>query len=138
MKRQITCIVCPRGCTITLQVKGRRIVRIAGSPCRHGREYATKEFYSTERMLTSTVIVKGGRRRLVPVRSSKPIAKGKMLKCMNVLAALRVKAPVRAGQRLVADILRSGADIIATRPVPWASRSAGELAEKARSFASLR
>jgi CxxC motif-containing protein len=71
-------------------------------------------------MLTSTVLVKGGRLRLVPVRSSRPIAKGKMLKCMNVLASLRVQAPVRAGQRLVPDILRSGADIIATRSVPRA------------------
>ena len=118
MKRQITCIVCPTGCTITLQVKGRRILRIMGAPCRHGREYAAKEFHSPERMLTSTVLVRGAGRRLVPVRSSKPVAKGKILKCMNVLASLKVEAPVRIGQVLVRNILRSGADIIATGSVP--------------------
>jgi CxxC motif-containing protein len=116
-KRQLVCIVCPMGCTINLQAKGKRIVGMRGMRCPHGRQYARKEFLSPERMLTSTVRVKGGRLRLVPVRSSRPIAKGKILQCMNKLARLEVEAPIRAGQVIVKNILRSGADIVATRNV---------------------
>ena len=89
--------------------------------CPHGRRYARKEFLCPERVLTTTVRVKGGRLRLVPVRSSGPIAKAKILRCMNRLSRLQVQAPVRAGQILARNILRSGADIIATRSVSVSS-----------------
>jgi CxxC motif-containing protein len=105
------------GCTIVLEAQGREIRRLAGVGCRHGRQYARKEFLAPERMLTSTVRVKGGRARMAPVRSSRPIAKGKILHCMDRLARLEVEAPVRAGQVVVRNILRSGADIIVTRRV---------------------
>ena len=117
-KRQLVCIVCPQGCTIKVKANGKRIKAIEGMRCAHGRRYARKEFLSPERMLTTTVRVKGGRLRLVPVRSSGPIAKAKILRCMNRLSRLQVEAPVRSGQVLVKNILRSGADIIATRSVP--------------------
>jgi CxxC motif-containing protein len=117
-KRQLVCIVCPLGCTIKVKASGKRIRGLEGMRCAHGRRYARKEFLSPERMLTTTVRVKGGRLRLVPVRSSGPIAKAKILRCMNRLARLEVAAPVRLGQVLVENVLRSGADIIATRSVP--------------------
>ena len=113
----MVCIVCPMGCAITVKAKGRQITQLAGMRCAHGRRYARKEFLAPERMLTSTVRVKGGRTRMAPVRSSKPIAKGKILRCMDRLARLEVEAPVRAGQVVVKNILRSGADIVATRGV---------------------
>jgi CxxC motif-containing protein len=90
---------------------------LEGARCKHGKEYARKEFHFPERTLTSTVRVKGGRLRLVPVRTSRPIAKGKMLRCMGLLARLEVKAPILRGEVLLKNIARSGADVIATRSV---------------------
>lgn len=119
--RQLICIVCPMGCTIEVKANGRQIRAIEGVRCPHGRRYARKEFLSPERMLTTTVRVKGGRLRLAPVRSSGPVAKAKILRCMNRLSRLQIVAPVCSGQVLVKNILRSGADIVATRSVPAVS-----------------
>lgn len=117
LKRQIICIVCPMGCMVSVQSEGRRIRRLVGARCARGRRYARKETLAPERVLTTTLRVRKGSLPLAPVRSSKPIPKAKLRRCMDRLAQLEVEAPVQAGQVLVRNLLRTGADILATRTV---------------------
>ncbi|MFQ5999219.1 MAG: DUF1667 domain-containing protein, partial [Candidatus Bathyarchaeia archaeon] len=85
-KHYFTCIVCPVGCQIGLIAEDEKIVEIVGGECKLGEEYAIKEFTNPERILTTTVRVKGGTLPLLPVRTEKPIPKKLITSCMKKLA----------------------------------------------------
>jgi len=112
---EITCIVCPWGCQVKLKVKEGEIRNIEGNKCCRGIGYARQEFYNPKRVLTTTVKLKGGRLPLLPVRTNKPIPKGTPRRCMQYLANIEVKAPVKLGEVIVLNILGTEANIISTR-----------------------
>lgn len=114
MEKQITCIICPVGCEITVCGEGEHIDSIEGFSCKRGETYARTEFIHPVRILTSTVKMEGTREPLLPVRSSMPIAKELQLACIHELRKLTVHPPVARHQVLIANILNTGADIIAT------------------------
>ncbi len=118
--RDITCIICPRGCTVSVSGEGEEIDSIRGQQCRRGEEYAREEFICPSRILTSTVIVeKKEGIRMMPVRSDRPVPKALMKECMGEIRKLRVKAPVHRYDVLLPDILGTGADIVATGDTDW-------------------
>lgn len=114
-KHHFTCIVCPVGCQIVLKEEDGRIVEVIGAECKLGEEYARKEFINPERVLTTTVRVEGGVLPVLPVRTEKPISKKLIKDCMKKLAEVIVKAPIRCGEIVYANILDTGVDIIASR-----------------------
>jgi len=115
--KKYTCIVCPLGCVVKVTARGRKIIRISGCECVRGRKYAEKEHTAPERVLTTTVKVKNGKIPLVPVRTAQPVPKGKMLKCMDELARVEVRAPVKVGDVVADDIAGTGVAVMATRRV---------------------
>lgn len=114
LKKQITCIICPIGCTITVQGDASTVLAVEGNSCKRGEAYATQEFIHPERILTSTIKVNGAHTPVVPVRSSKPIPKDMQLQCMDILRKTVVASPVNIKDVLIANILDTGVDIIAT------------------------
>ena len=68
-------------------------------------------------MLTTTVKVSGGVLPVVSVKTSKPIPKGKMFDCMQVINNEVVDAPVKMGDVLICNICDTGVDIVATNEV---------------------
>ena len=42
-KRELTCIGCPLGCAVTVEMEGGEILKITGNTCKRGEEYARKE-----------------------------------------------------------------------------------------------
>ena len=114
MEKEITCTVCPMGCQILVSGEGERVDHVEGFSCRRGEEYARNEFAHPVRILTSTVALKNAVQPLLPVRSSVPVPKELIPACMQVLKELTVTAPVKCHDVIVADILGSGADIIAS------------------------
>lgn len=115
--RELTCIGCPMGCALHVEMENGAVVSVAGNICPHGQSYAEKECVSPERTLTSTVRVTGGRLRVAPVRTSGEIPKQLIPAAMKEIHAVRLSAPVRAGEIVVHDVAGSGVDIIATRSV---------------------
>ncbi|MGI5979433.1 MAG: DUF1667 domain-containing protein [Oscillospiraceae bacterium] len=115
--RELTCIGCPMGCALHVEMENGAVVSVAGNSCPHGQSYAEKECVSPERTLTSTVRVTGGRLRVAPVRTSGEIPKQLIPAAMKEIHAVRLSAPVRAGEIVVHDVAGSGVDIIATRSV---------------------
>ena len=69
------------------------------------------------RSVTSTVLVKGGARRLVPVKTERSIPKEKIFDCMEAIRKLKVEAPVQIGQVLLEDIAGTRVALVATRNV---------------------
>ena len=115
--KELTCIGCPMGCALQVKMENGAVVSVAGNTCPHGQSYAEKECVAPERTVTSTVRVAGGALHVAPVRTAGDIPKKLIPEAMKEIHAVRVKAPVRAGDVVVANVAGSGVDIIATRSV---------------------
>lgn len=114
MKRTITCIVCPRGCTMTAEVEGDAIT-VTGNACPRGEQHAVGEILAPVRSLTSTVRVSNREDTMVSVKSAAPVAKGKMFEIMAMIRAASVEAPVRIGDVILPDVY--GTEIVATKEI---------------------
>lgn len=118
--KEMICIACPVGCRLTVSADGGDI-RVQGNGCPRGIPYARQEALDPQRMVTSTVALVGdtapGSPSRLPVRTSKPVSKAQIPIVLDAMTGIRATAPVRVGDVLVANVARSGADIIATRNI---------------------
>ncbi|MHB9032272.1 MAG: DUF1667 domain-containing protein, partial [Anaerolineae bacterium] len=99
-----------------------------GQACKRGIAFAKEEILSPHRMLTTTVRVIAGELPLVPVRSRSPLPKGLLLRAAVALRNVELQAPVQQGQLVMADILGTGVDIIASRDIAQVNNDADVLA----------
>ena len=95
---EITCIVCPRGCRITLCENGE----VIGNNCKRGEEYGRKEIASPERMVSSTVRIENAIYKVCPVKTSSSIPKGIVEKAVASLSDVTIFSPVSIGDRIKA------------------------------------
>ncbi|MBE6773117.1 MAG: DUF1667 domain-containing protein [Ruminococcaceae bacterium] len=115
MIKEMICVSCPIGCMLTVELNENNIpVSVKGNTCKRGEQYAHDECTNPVRMLTTTIKVSGGKLSVVPVKTSKPIPKGKMFDCMQVINNEVVDAPVKMGDVLICNICDTGVDIVAT------------------------
>ncbi len=110
--RELTCIVCPRGCTLKVALSGTEIVSCEGNACKRGLAYAESECKNPTRTVTSTVRCSSG--ELVPVKTSKPIPKGMIFEAMKEINKTHPELPLAIGDVIIANILDTGADMIVT------------------------
>ena len=115
--KNLTCISCPMGCQITVEMDGGEVVSVTGNTCKRGDVYARKEVTNPTRIVTSTVKVSGGKADMVSVKTKEDIPKGKIFDCVRALKGVEVKAPVRIGDVIVADVAGTGVDIVATKNI---------------------
>lgn len=113
--KEITCIICPNGCNITVTREADGSLSLEGAQCKRGEKYATAEFVNPTRMLITTMRVEGGELPVIPVRSREAIPKGKMFAAMDAVNATHATAPVTMGDVLIPDLLGTGIDVIASR-----------------------
>lgn len=118
--RNLTCISCPMGCSVTVEMNGNEVVSVSGNTCRRGEVYARKEVTDPTRIVTSTVKVKGGRADMVSVKTKEDIPKGRIFDCVKALKGVEVQAPVHIGDVIVPDVAGTGVDIVATKNVETA------------------
>lgn len=114
MTKNLICVTCPRGCTLTVEVEDNKVLSVSGNFCPRGDKYARDEITNPLRSLCSTVKVEGGVHPVVPVKTSTPVPKTMIFDCMKQINSVSVKAPVAIGQVIIKDILGTGADIVAT------------------------
>lgn len=119
---EITCIVCPNGCHMTVDAADGVVLAVEHALCNKGKHYAVEELVNPVRTLTTTVRVLGGELPLVSVRSDRPIPKQVMLSAVSSLRGILLEAPVKAGAVVVEDLLGTGARVIATKSVDKAAR----------------
>ncbi len=115
--RNLTCIRCPMGCQIAVQIDRHDIVSVTGNACKRGDVYARKEVTDPTRIVTSTVKVVGGKADMVSVKTKEDIPRGKIFDCMRSLRGIEVEAPVYIGDVIVPDAAGTGVDIVATKNV---------------------
>ncbi len=118
MTKTMICLLCPNGCHLTAEADGGTLRRCAGNGCPRGEDYARTELLHPVRNLATTVAVAGGALPLCPVRLTAPIPRERLLEAAAALHRCRLRAPVAAGQVVLADVLGLGVDAVATRAVP--------------------
>ena len=116
-QQEITCIICPIGCKITVQSDGTSAKIITGHRCKEGIHYATTEALDPRRMLTSSILVHNGQWPLVGVKTSKPVPKKNILKVLQEIKKISVEAPVKRGDILLTNTANINIDIIATKTI---------------------
>ena len=114
-QKNLTCIVCPRGCTLTVTLDSESenpVVSVEGQGCKRGVEYAIAECTHPTRVLTTTApTVDGG---VVPCKTDRPIPRELLFEAMRAVNTLSAPAVVRIGDILLENLLGTGANIVAT------------------------
>ena len=122
-RKEFTCIVCPRGCALVAVPDGATY-SISGHACARGEEWGVQEAVQPLRSLTTTVRVvlpdgsDSKRRPRLPVRSSSDMPLARVLEAMEAIDAVEVRAPVRAGDVVLADLMGLGVDMLAADSLP--------------------
>lgn len=116
-QKELTCIVCPKGCSLRATIENDTVLSVEGNACPRGAAYAKEELMDPHRMVTSIVTVTGGHLPVVSVRTTEPIPKGKISECMKALKNVEVAAPISIGQVIFRNIAGTEVDIIATKNI---------------------
>lgn len=102
MTAELTCIICPNGCSLTVHEENG-VVRVEGATCPNGVKYGEQEVRDPRRTLTTTVRVEGGILPLVSVRSAAPVKKAELKAAVRALDGLVLTAPVHIGDVVFED-----------------------------------
>lgn len=105
------------GCQLTVEIDNGEVLSVTGNTCPIGDRYAHNEVLHPERTVTSTVVVTGGSKERVSVKTAGEIPKDKIFECMKAIDAVRVDAPVRIGDIIIADVVGTGVNVVATRNI---------------------
>ena len=110
--RELTCIVCPKGCPMKVTLEGKEILHIEGFTCPRGKQYAIDECTHPMRTLTSTVRTdRGG---VVAVKTDRTVPKELMFDCMKEINKSVATLPVRIGDVLIENLMGTGANVVIT------------------------
>ncbi len=114
-KKHFTCVICPLGCEIDVELQNGKVVSMEGNKCQKGEEFVSQELEEAMRILTTTVSIKGAKWAMLPVRTDKPIPKRLLSKVIEQLATIELHAPVRMYHVIVKGIAGTDANVVATR-----------------------
>ncbi|WP_027625820.1 DUF1667 domain-containing protein [Clostridium lundense] len=115
--RNLTCIGCPMGCPLKVEIENEKVVNVYGNTCAMGVEYAKKECTNPTRIVTSSVFVEDGEIDVLPVKTEKDIPKSKISDCIKCLQGVVVKAPINIGDVIFKNVSNTGINVIATRSI---------------------
>ena len=110
--RELTCICCPMGCSMTAEIENHEVVKVTGNTCPRGAAYAKKEITSPSR-----TVVTHGKLLMASVKTKEEVPKERIMDVMEVVRNLTVEAPVTIGQVLVEDCAGTDVELVATRNV---------------------
>lgn len=110
MTRELVCIICPRGCSLKVELDGKTITGVTGNNCKRGIQYAQDECCNPRRTVTSTVRCADGSR--ISVKTDAPVPKDKVFACMEMINSVTAVLPVRIGDVLLEDVF--GSRVVAT------------------------
>ena len=111
MTRDLTCIICPRGCAMKIELdESGKFLSLSGNLCPRGKKYAEDECTNPMRTLTTTAKCSDG--SVVAVRSEGAIPKDKLFEAMARVNSATVSLPVSVGDVIIDDFY--GTRLIAT------------------------
>lgn len=120
---QFNCTTCPSECLLTVEVERDtagalvEVRSVAGNSCPRGDKFAHQELTCPMRVLTTTVAVSGGDESLLPVRTAEAIPLALHAQAMDLIRGLVIEAPIRMGDVVLANILNTNIDLIASMDI---------------------
>lgn len=114
---ELTCIVCPIGCRLTVERRADGSLEVSGNRCRRGEAYAREEFRDPRRTVTGTCAVADGDVPRLPVKSSQRVPVDEIPRFLNAMYELVVPAPVTCADVVASDVAGTGIDLVATMTV---------------------
>lgn len=115
MKASLLCTSCPFGCQLEAEHNEDTIFQVGGNRCKKGLEYAEKEIFDPQRIITTTVSISNAIISLVPVKTDRSIAKQLSFKVIECASKIQLNAPVKIGDMVIENILGTGANLVVTR-----------------------
>ncbi|MCL2218093.1 MAG: DUF1667 domain-containing protein [Defluviitaleaceae bacterium] len=106
---EFTCVVCPWGCLLKTQGD-----KISGYSCTRGLKYAQKEQTDPRRSISGSVRIVGAVNNALPVKTSAPLPKDKLLEAARLLYTVTVRPPIKTGDVIIPNILGTGIDFVAS------------------------
>ena len=125
--RNLTCIVCPLGCSLDVLPENSAVAAglaspsgmiVTGNRCPRGAVYAQEEIISPKRVVTATCCIENDEAfvaRRVPVKTDGPCPREKIPSLLKDIYKTKISLPVRAGDTVIADWNGEGIRVIATR-----------------------
>ena len=111
MKKTLTCIECPIGCLVTVEMEGESILSVTGNACPRGKAYAENEVTCPRRIVTTTVRLENG--EMLPVKTNRGVKKEEVFTVMEKIKKIRCAPPIKIGDVLYKEIA-DGCDLVAT------------------------
>ena len=105
----VICTICPMGCKMAVD----SAMNVTGNTCKRGEKYAIQEVTAPERTLTTTMYAESG--VMVPVKTDRPVPREKLSSCMKEINCKTLILPIEAGDIIIENIEKTGANVIATR-----------------------
>ena len=96
-KDTVTCSICPNGCQVKYDEETNTY---SGNKCKRGENFAEQERKEPRRTVTTTVRVMDGTRKLVSVKTLKPINMAKMFDLMADMKELRLDHRLKPGDKV--------------------------------------
>ncbi len=111
--RILTCIVCPRGCQLTVGFdKNGKPASVTGNACKRGVTYAENECTHPMRTVTSTMKCEDG--TIVSVKTSASVPKEMVFEVMGEINRTRASKNVSIGDIIIENVCSLGVNIVAT------------------------
>lgn len=111
--RKLTCIVCPRGCQMVVNLDDEgKVLSVEGNFCKRGVTYANDECTNPKRTVTSTVRCASG--AVVACKTDKTIPKGMMFEVMAEINRVTARDDLKIGDVIIENVLGTGANVVAT------------------------
>ena len=113
---QYLCIGCPLGCRLeVLETDTGEVSDVNGSGCKTGEAYGRQEHTDPRRHIATSIRINGARWGRVPVKTSAAVPKHMVRDVARAVQVLEFEAPITIGTVVLADVLGTGIDIVATR-----------------------
>lgn len=111
--RELTCIVCPNGCSLKVN-QGVDPWSITGNLCPRGIEFARRELTNPTRTVCSTAQTSFAAVRRLPVRTRGEVPLASVRSVMSEISCLVVDHEARTGDTLIENVAGTGVAVVAT------------------------
>lgn len=110
---EMTCIVCPNSCRLTVEdIDGKTVV--SGNKCKRGIDFAIEEVKAPKRTICSTVATAFDDVPVVPVKVSGEIPKSRMFDVMKEINKVYLKDRLGTGDAVIRNVSGLGVDVVLT------------------------
>lgn len=114
MKKDLICIICPKGCPLKVEIEADQ-VKVVGNTCPKGEKYAIDECTHPTRTVTSIVRVANREDTMVSVKTKDPIPKDKIFELMEIIRKTEVNAPLEIDEIICDNVF--GTQLIVTKEI---------------------